>query len=96
MSKSGRFAVLVGVMLLCLLLMLKQLLLSGSGLWAIHRLSGEIAGEMQKNQDLQTRNRILLAKVVELKTGDQSIESRARSELGLVKQNEIFYQIVNS
>ncbi len=96
MSKQRRFAMLIGLMLLCLLLMLKQLLLSSSGVWAIHQLKNEIADETQSNQQLQTRNQLLLTNVVQLKSGDQAIESRAREELGLVKQNEVFYQIVNS
>ena len=83
-------------MLIAFLLMLKQLLLSDSSIWAINRVRGESMQESQANQALQARNQVLLNKVVQLKSGDQNLESRAREELGLVKQNEIFYQIVNS
>ena len=83
-------------MLIAFLLMLKQLLLSDSSIWAINKVRRESMQESQENQALQARNQVLLNKVVQLKSGDQNLESRAREELGLVKQNEIFYQIVNS
>ena len=46
------------------------------------------------NQELEHRNNELKAEVIDLQTGLQAVEERARSELGLVKQDETFIQII--
>ena len=46
------------------------------------------------NNELQTRNDALKAEVSDLKQGLEAIEERARSELGMIKDNETFYQLV--
>ncbi|MDX2347171.1 MAG: cell division protein FtsB [Legionella sp.] len=48
-----------------------------------------------ENQKLTIRNRVLEADVAELKTGEQSLEERARYELGMVKDDETYYHFVN-
>ena len=45
-------------------------------------------------QKIQARNVVLDAEVRDLKQGTEAVEERARSELGMVKRNEIFFQIV--
>jgi len=47
-----------------------------------------------ENQDLEKRNDELKAEVIDLQTGLQAVEERARSELGLVKEDETFIQII--
>ncbi|MEK7844045.1 MAG: septum formation initiator family protein, partial [Pseudomonadota bacterium] len=42
------------------------------------------------------RNAALDAEVRDLKQGHDAIEERARSELGMIKQDEIFFQVVES
>ncbi|MDP7357735.1 MAG: septum formation initiator family protein [Pseudomonadales bacterium] len=44
---------------------------------------------------LEYRNRILRAEIAELKNGLQSIEEKARSELGMIKEGETFFLLVN-
>ncbi|MER2491982.1 cell division protein FtsB [Catenovulum sediminis] len=48
----------------------------------------------QANQELRLRNKLMLADIEDLKSGMEAIEERARNELGLIKENEIFYRIV--
>ena len=48
----------------------------------------------KKNQALSEKNAILKADVKDLKTGYNAIEERARNELGMIKRNEVFYQVV--
>ncbi|WP_299183112.1 cell division protein FtsB [uncultured Neptuniibacter sp.] len=52
--------------------------------------------ELQKeiNQELNLRNSELNAEVQDLKTGLSALEERARSELGMIKEGETFYQLV--
>jgi len=47
-----------------------------------------------ENSELEHRNNELKAEVIDLQTGLQAVEERARSELGLVKQDETFIQII--
>lgn len=53
-----------------------------------------IVKQQQENIILQSRNDNLQADIVDLKTGFDSIEERARLELGMIKSNEVFYQFV--
>lgn len=54
----------------------------------------EISLHQATNQELEKRNRLLMADVADLQSGLDSIEERARNELGLVKQDEIFFRLV--
>src|SRR6185437_9230333 len=51
--------------------------------------------QTDENARLQQRNQALAADVTDLKHGDQAIEARARTELGLIKPGETFYQVDN-
>lgn len=84
---------LLGALLLVLLL-LQLRLWSGSGsLQEINRLEAEIRAQEQENAVLEQRNEALRREVADLKTGQEAIEERARSELGLVRRGETFYLI---
>ena len=48
---------------------------------------------MQTNEVLLERNRVLDAEVLELKKGMETVEERARHELGMVKEGETLYQL---
>ena len=47
-----------------------------------------------ENESLAQRNRELQAEVEDLRQGLEAVEERARSELGMIKENEEFYQVV--
>ena len=51
--------------------------------------------EKEKNMQLERRNAGLAAEVKDLKTGTDAVEERARYELGMVKKDEVFYQVVD-
>ena len=53
-----------------------------------------IESETAHNENLQQRNDTLKAEVIDLKTGEETMEERARMELGLIKEGETFYRIV--
>ncbi len=57
-------------------------------------LRNQVEAQKQANQQTQVRNAALDAEVRDLKQGTEAIEERARSELGMVKTGEIFFQIV--
>lgn len=54
----------------------------------------EIATQQASNQELIKRNRMLLADVDDLRQGQEAIEERARHELGLIAEDEVFFRIV--
>jgi len=69
----------------------------GKGGWLkVWRLDQDVKAARQTNRELQNRNTILEAEVNDLKQGLDAIEERARSELGMIKQDEIFFQISKS
>ncbi len=87
-----RYAALI---LLILLLALQVRLWTGhGGMREVRRLRQEVAEQTRENERLKQRNEALSAEVNDLKSGKQAVEERARSELGLIKPGETFYQVV--
>ena len=84
------------ILLLLVLAGLQYRLWFGSGSWEqIVYLQREIEQQKLVNQGLSDRNAILENEVRDLKNGMGSIEERARSELGLIKDGETFYLLVD-
>lgn len=87
---------IVTIILLLVLLLLQYPLWLGKGGWLkVWDLHHQVAQQQLLNQKTQARNAVLDAEVRDLKQGTAAIEERARSELGMVKQNEVFYQILD-
>lgn len=61
----------------------------------VHHLEKQISQMEDKNQQLKERNLSLTAEVHDLKQGQEAIEERARSEMGMIKYDETFYQIID-
>lgn len=53
----------------------------------------ELRAQALSNQELEKRNRLLKADVTDLQQGFDAIEERARNELGLIKQDEVFFRL---
>jgi cell division protein FtsB len=62
------------------------------GLLRVREMERQVAAQRELNQVLETRNASLEAEVRNLKAGYEAIEERARYELGLVKEGEVFVQ----
>ena len=58
------------------------------------RLQEEIRTQEDVNAGLRVRNRHLELEVLELQQGVDSLEERARENLGMIKEGETYYQIV--
>lgn len=83
------------ILLMIILFALQLRLWNGSGSWEqIVSLRREIAEQQQHNAELRDRNERLLGEVHSLKNNLDSIEERARNDMGLIKGNETFYLIV--
>lgn len=83
------------VLLGILVLLQYPLWLGDGGVVAVWRLNREIAAQQKENAQLKERNQTLEAQVNDLKQGLEVIEGRARSELGMVKKGETFYQVID-
>lgn len=60
----------------------------------VRHLQERVATQRRENAELRRRNDALAAEVEDLKSGTEAIEERARSELGMIKPGEVFYQVV--
>jgi cell division protein FtsB len=58
-------------------------------------MESQVAVAQKRNLELKARNAKLDSEVHDLKNGTGAVEERARFELGMVKQDEIFVQIVS-
>jgi cell division protein FtsB len=81
--------------LLLLVALIQYPLWLGKGGWLrVHDVDQQITAQRDINARLKTRNATLEADVRDLKRGLEAIEERARSELGMIKQDEIFFEVL--
>ena len=77
-----------------LILAIQYPLWLGKGGWLrVWDVDRQLETQQQKNARLEMRNGALAAEVKDLKQGFEAIEERARYELGMVKSDEVFFQI---
>jgi len=81
-------------LLLLLVALQYKLWLGEGGFTDVRRLQEKVMEQAQENAQLEQRNRQLEAEVEDLRQGYDAIEERARSELGMIKEEEEFYQVV--
>jgi len=86
--------VLAAILLFLLLILQYTLWLGEGGLVRVWSLNEQVAAQEQENAKLRERNRALEAEVLDLKQGLDAIEERARTDLGMIKKNETFHQVV--
>ncbi len=82
-------------LLVALILLLQYPLWLGKGSWLrVFELQRQLADQYAANRALQSRNEQLAAEVRDLKTGYDALEERARFELGMIHEDEIFVQVI--
>jgi cell division protein FtsB len=83
------------IALLVLLALIQYPLWRGKGGWLrVWELDSQVQAQKESNIKLQARNAGLDAEVRDLKHGLDAVEERARADLGMVKQKEIFFQVL--
>jgi len=83
--------------LVVLIALIQYPLWLGKGSWfRVWEVDQQIRAQRHANRQLQVRNNALEAEVRDLKVGLDAIEERARSELGKIKQDEIFFQVLEA
>jgi cell division protein FtsB len=85
---------ILAIIFAALILALQYPMWLGKGGWfRVRELDAQVEAQKRVNADLQTRNTVLDAEVRDLKQGVEAIEERARSELGMIRQDEVFFQL---
>ena len=64
------------------------------GFYRVQELEGLIENQLEENQKLKIQNEQLEREIEDLKSGTESIEEKARTDLGMIKDGEEFYLIV--
>jgi len=86
---------LVSLLLFILIVLIQYPLWMGRGGWfAVWDLQRRAAEQRAVNEGLHARNAALEAEVQDLRTGTEAIEELARGEMGMMRNNEVFVQIV--
>lgn len=84
------------ILLLCLFGLQYRLWIGPGSLAHVAALERELEEQTRVNDQLQQRNQLLEYEVNNLKSGLESVEERARSELGLIKKDETFYLLIEN
>lgn len=86
---------LIILSVVALLLLIQYPLWLGKGGWLrVWDLDRQVDAAQKKNEELKARNAKLNSEVQDLKQGTGAVEERARYELGMIKENEIFVQVL--
>ncbi len=87
---------LIILCLAALLVLIQYPLWLGKGGWLrVWDLDQQVISAQKKNDELRARNAKLNSEVQDLKDGTGAVEERARYELGMIKENEIFVQVLD-
>ena len=86
---------ILAYILLALIAALQYPMWLGKGGWLqVREYDRQLAQQREANAKLKARNDALDADVRDLKTGFEAIEERARSELGMIRADEVFFQVL--
>jgi cell division protein FtsB len=87
---------LILLFITALLVLIQYPLWLGKGGWLrVWDLDQQVVAAQKRNEELRARNAKLNSEVLDLKDGTEAVGERARYELGMVKQNEIFIQVLD-
>jgi len=85
----------INLLLLTILLSLQYALwLGDKNVFDLNLLKKTVESVKLENKNLSQRNDKLLSEVIDLKEGGETVETLARSQLGMIKEGETFYQII--
>jgi len=82
------------ILLVLLILLQAKLWLGDGGVRDVRELEQTVETQAGENRSLEERNQALIAEVEDLKEGQDAIEERARTDLGMVREDETFYQVI--
>jgi cell division protein FtsB len=84
----------LAIVFVLLILGLQYPMWLGKGGWLrVRELNAQVTAQRESNAELKARNEALDADVRDLKQGVEATEERARSELGMIRHDEVFFQL---
>ncbi|MBL4794748.1 MAG: septum formation initiator family protein [Pseudomonadales bacterium] len=86
---------IIAVQIVTVFALFSQLWVGEGSVAHIWQLNDAIEDQRQVNQVLIGRNELLMAEVSALQNGVDALEERARLDLGMIKPNETFFQIID-
>ena len=87
--------VVIAILLLVTIYLQYSLWFGRGGIREVNKLTEAVEAQRDEIARLQDRNRALEAEVMDLKQGLEAIEERARSEMGMIKDGEVFFRLVD-
>ncbi len=91
---SWRLKLLLGVLAILFVLLQYRLWFGKGSLAEVFKLERELAGQTHQTEALEGRNEELRAEVGSLRKDDDAMEARARQELGLIREGETYFQLL--
>ncbi len=85
---------LVAALVLVFLGLQWRLWVGDGGVAELRQLEAQLAVQQQENETLRLRNQMLENEVLDLKNGLEAVEERARADLGMTREDETFYMII--
>lgn len=85
---------IMGILVLMLILLQWRLWVGDGGVQELTQLEQELAAQKAENESLQQRNQMLESEILDLKNGLEAVEERARSDLGMIRDGETFYMVI--
>jgi len=86
--------ILIVVLILVFSVLQYRLWFGDGSLSEVVQLSRELEIQRARLEELEARNRILEAQVIDLQNGLDAYEEKARNDLGMIKQGETFIQLI--
>lgn len=86
---------LLAGLLFILVIIQYRLWIADGSLAELHRLERQIEEQANINEQLEERNAALEREVLDLQRGNNGLEQRAREQLGLIREGEMYYQLVD-
>ncbi|MFV2059578.1 MAG: cell division protein FtsB [Gammaproteobacteria bacterium] len=87
--------IVIAILLVIILILQYDLWFGESSIVTVWKLEKTVETQKLENNKLKERNSALAGEVLDLKKGNQAVEERARSELGMIKEGETFIQLVD-
>ncbi|OGT60960.1 MAG: hypothetical protein A3F14_01940 [Gammaproteobacteria bacterium RIFCSPHIGHO2_12_FULL_43_28] len=91
-----RFHGIALLLLMVLAFLQYRLWFESGGIRDMLQLKKNLTQQAEENDALKKQNEDLLLQVKQIKSNPDAIESRARDELGMIKKDEVFYQVIRS
>ena len=87
---------IIAILLTLVIVLQYDLWVGKNSIQEVRQLEANIQLQKKENLRFQERNDALRAEVVDLKNGLEAIEERARTELGMIQNNETFFHVIKS